>query len=359
MSFTWPDIPFQGSEVTAFAAAYKELAEHILDDYFNAPIGPLQHMEAPYRSKLVVKELLQEGLFYACFIIQQRSGTSGPGTDFVLGNSPINISDPDLAPEIIRRLGCKWGDFEASFQSSMKCSPPEPEPTPIEPDRCCEDGANPLEGATINTINTLMWGNPWRNMLSDLLNRYLNCQTDVFTASDVDSGDLEKMKEDLQKIIDRKDIIWHDNGYAGGNKVMDITNEFSSSKLASLGATKVYKVSTYGNRSHYVVGYVNVTVDQNDKVLCMRDDYDFAYGWEMNRSDGSKAGDPFTFKQPGHETVDENGDPLTAEEVCARKAMDGISCKGRDLPINSFYSCNGGGHNGGGRGAPVPINICF
>ena len=70
MTFNWPDIPFQGTEVTAFANAYKELAEAILDDYFNSPIGHLADVVLPYKEKAVVKELLQEGLFYACFIIQ-------------------------------------------------------------------------------------------------------------------------------------------------------------------------------------------------------------------------------------------------------------------------------------------------
>ncbi len=375
MSLTWPDIPFQGSEVTAFATAYKELAEAILDDYFNAPIGHLADMVLPYKEKLVMEKLLQEGLFYACFIIQQRSGTSGPGTDFVLGNSPIDISDPDLAPEIIRRLGCKWGDFEASFQNNMKCSPPEPEPTPEpEPDRCCEDGPNPLEGATINSIAAAMVGNPWSGMLTTLLNRYLNCQTDVLTSNDLNSNDLQKIKDDLQKIIDNKDRYTLDYGHQGGlhgrKKVVDNTGSYSASKLASMGASKVYSVSTYkpgffgiptpaANGGHYVVGYVDVVVDENDQVKCIRDDFDFEYGWVMDRSDGSNIGDPYSDKKPGSETKNPDGSNRTAEEVCAANSAALIGCKGRDLAINSFFGCDGGGHNGGGRGAPVPINVCF
>ena len=377
MSFTWPDIPFQGTEVTAFAAAYKELAEAILDDYFHSPIGHQADMVLPYKEKLVMKELLQEGLVYACFIIQQRSGVSGPGTDFVLGNSPIDLSDPNLTPVILRLLGCKWDEMEESLKNNIKCGQSEPEETEIEDLRCCEHGASAGEGATINSVRGAMGLNPWGDMLAKLMNKYLNCENQVFTEDDINSGDLQKIKEDLQKIIDRRNTHSYDWGYMGGQygrkKVEDITSSFSSSELATIccqPAAKVYSVSTYlpgffniptpaFNGGHYVVGYVDVAVDANGNVICMRDDYDFAYGFEMDRSDGSRQGDPYSGRRPGTHTVDSNGNPLTPEQVCANHSVALIGCKGRDIAINSFFGCNGGGHNGGGRGTPVPVRVCF
>ena len=377
MTFNWPNIPFQGTEVTAFANAYKELAEAILDDYFNSPIGHLADVVLPYKEKAVVKELLQEGLFYACFIIQQRSGTAGPGTDFVLGNSPIDISDPDLEPTVLRLLGCKWDEMEQSFQNNMKCGKEPPEETEIEDNRCCEQGASLGEGATINSVRAAMGLNPWGDMLAKLMNKYLNCETQVFNENDLDPNDRQKIKEDLQKIIDNRDRYSFDYGYMGGRngrkKVEDITSSFSSSKLASMccePVAKVYSVSTYKpgffgiptpgfNGGHYVVGYVDVGVDANGNVICMRDDYDFAYGFEMDRSDGSHQGDPYSGRRPGTHTVDSNGNPLTPEQVCSNHSVALIGCRGRDLAINSFFGCDGGGHNGGGRGTPVPIRVCF
>ena len=364
MTFNWPDIPFQGTEVTAFAAAYKELAEAVLDYYFNAPIGHQSDMVLPYREKLVMEQLLQEGLVYACFIIQQRSGVSGPGTDFVLGNTPFNISDALLSPDLVRLLGCKWDEMEESWHNNIKCGKEPPEVPLVEDNRCCEEGASFAEGATINTLNTLMVGNPWRDMLSTLLNKYLNCESTPLTQNDLNSNDLQKIKEDLQKMINNRDDYFRDVGWDASNarKVTDITSNFSAAQLSYWGATKVYRVSTYSTwltplpwtGGHYVVGYTNVTTDANDNVLCIKDDYDFEYGWLMDRSDGSLPGDPYSGRIPGSETYDQFGNPRSHQET-----SDARGDFGRNLPINSFYGCNGGGHNGGGRGTPIPINICF
>jgi len=365
MSFTWPTIPFQGPEVTAFATAYKELAEEILNNYyFNAPIGHQADMVLPYREKLVMEQLLQEGLVYACFIIQQRSGTPGPGTDFVLGNSPIDLSDPNLRPTVIRLLGCDWNEMEESYQNNIKCGNLPPEEPPVEPNRCCEQGASFAEGARINTINTFQFGNPWRDMLSLLLNKYLDCESSPLTANDLNSNDLAKIKDDLQKLIDNKDKFYPDIGWnqAQAKKVQETTGDYTAAQLAYWGATKVYRVSTYSNAftapadqgGHYVVGYTTVTTDANDNVLCIKDDYDFEYGWAMDRSDGSLPGDPYSGRKPGSKTYNPDGTPRTHKQT-----SDAHGDFGRNLPINSFYGCNGGGHNGGGRGTPIPINVCF
>ena len=128
--------------------------------------------------------------------------------------------------------------MEESFQNNMKCGKKPPEEPPVEDNRCCEEGASFAEGATINTLNTLMAGNPWRDMLSQLLNKYLNCETQTFTENDLSSADLNGIKEDLQKIIDNRDRYRLDYGYLGGirgrKKVVDITSSFSSSELGTI-----------------------------------------------------------------------------------------------------------------------------
>ena len=89
MTFNWPDIPFNGSEVSTFVDAYKDLGDAIIDQW-DEKVDP-RELHAPFTNKDTVKELIQAGLVYASFIIQQRAGVAGPGTDFDLGNSPTPI----------------------------------------------------------------------------------------------------------------------------------------------------------------------------------------------------------------------------------------------------------------------------
>ena len=98
MTFNWPDIPFSGTEVDAFVTEYKALAQAIIDEYEidNGKVIIMdkieRYIEEPYRDINFLKELLEGGLLYASFIIKQRSGGTGPGTDFVIGNSPFLLS---------------------------------------------------------------------------------------------------------------------------------------------------------------------------------------------------------------------------------------------------------------------------
>ena len=130
MTFNWPDIPFNGNEVSTFVDAYKELGDAILDQW-DKKVFP-RELHAPFTNKDTVKELIQAGLVYSSFIIQQRAGVAGPGTDFDLGNSPTPIPlDIGERIEFYQDLGCVW-DPEKMGDSWEEANTrfPNPEPLP-------------------------------------------------------------------------------------------------------------------------------------------------------------------------------------------------------------------------------------
>jgi len=358
MSFTWPDIPYQGSEVTAFVTAYKELAEEILGDYYDdlGPIFDIGELEMPYVEKSVVKDLLEEGILYASFIIQQRSGTTGPGTDFVLGNSPIDISDPNLQPEVIRLLGCKWGEFESSFENNINCGktpPEEPDWTKPDPDqkKCCDGGTTPLEhlkiGGWIAWAGGPIIGNPFANIIGDAMSQYLSCDDTLINEDNLSADQLEKLRQIAQGEID-------------AGRADDVTGETPAATRTRIGASKVYRVSFYKKTysAHLLLGTATVTTDENNNVKCIHDDFDFEYGVEADRSDGSFAGDPITGTKAGDWTRNPDGSCRTKEEVQADPRYGGGGH--RDTVLGAFDGCDGSHNNGcGGRGRPVPIKICF
>jgi len=371
MSFTWPTVPYQGSEVTAFAAAYKELAEAVLSEYFDfgGPTGEIAGIEGPYIEKLVVKELLQEGLLYACFIIQQRSGTTGPGTDFVLGNSPIDISDPNLQPDVIKLLGCKWGEFESSFENNIKCGnkPQEPPPDPDD-GTCCTGSPTPLEGGILNTWGAVNVQKPFAWVIVEAMKRYLSCDSTPITADDLTDAQKQLLKEIAQKHLDNARTKGYNN-YTGqqpggrGPIVTPLTDAYNQANLR--GATSIYRVSFYGDGRtvHKLLGRAKVTADANDNVMCIKDDFDFDYGVRADRSDGSFAGDPITGYEFGENMIGSDGSPHTnlqdvKDDWDSGAPPDGPGSFGaeREMIANAaLENCPGGK----GRGAPVPINICF
>jgi hypothetical protein len=125
MSFNWPDIPFTGAEVEAFVDAYKGLAESIINDYDNYIIDPSE-LKSPYRYKENTKLFLEYGLLYSAFIIKQRAGNSGPGTSFILGNSPYQQSlNSKQKKKIAESMGCVWDpeQIKDSYDENVKNDP--------------------------------------------------------------------------------------------------------------------------------------------------------------------------------------------------------------------------------------------
>lgn len=129
MTFNWPDIPFSGTEVDAFVVEYKALAEAILNDMDDDndvhPVAAFK-LKTPYQSKQNLKIYLEYSLLYSAFIVKQRAGNSGPGTDFELGNSPVGpIFGEDQAQNFAERLGCTFTkeSIECSFRNSSDGDP--------------------------------------------------------------------------------------------------------------------------------------------------------------------------------------------------------------------------------------------
>ena len=119
MTFNWPDIPFSGTEVDAFVAEYKIVAEEL---YYNYPYDSTE-LSTPYVNDAALKKYLEYGLIYAAFIVKQRAGNSGPGTDFILGNSPFGptfaMNTPAKRKYIMQNLGYKSGrDYSIAGDSS-------------------------------------------------------------------------------------------------------------------------------------------------------------------------------------------------------------------------------------------------
>lgn len=127
MTFNWPDVPFSGTEVDAFVAEYKSFAQDVLDSYdtWGSGIGTdyaqqkdIGYTALPYHTKENVKIYLESALVYSAFIIKQRAGNLGPGTDFTLGNSPLNVElDEPQTKRVNEKLNCSWedGSFEMCF----------------------------------------------------------------------------------------------------------------------------------------------------------------------------------------------------------------------------------------------------
>lgn len=110
MTFNWPDIPFSGTEVDAFVVAYKEFAQDVLDAYSGGEFSEtneVDQMLLPYGNYANMKVYLESALLYSAFIVKQRAGNAGPGTDFELGNSPLGT--PLTGPQsstLAGRMGC-------------------------------------------------------------------------------------------------------------------------------------------------------------------------------------------------------------------------------------------------------------
>ena len=420
MSFTWPEIPFTGAEVEAFVTAYKQLAEAIYNDWDNDPYHiysfpvdendnggeTISRLKAPFRRKATIKILLEYGLVYAAFIVKQRAGNSGPGTDFDLGNSPLA---PQLSSQerlqLFKDLGCVF------TKEAMECaygknnggkSPPTPigpelfpdgnptdDPDPDDqpsndddPPEDCPD-KNLRENFYLGLANIPPFSSCYRDIKGKLLDRYLSCNDSVFTKDDL-GGKYNSLKNNLQEFM---------NSYSDGEKQYNfsrtdsvthkrnITSSFTAEQKARMGAGPtdiIWQTSFYGSIGqrlclHTLFGNAIVITNSSGTVLRLLDDFDFVYGNEADRPDASYSGQPNPGKKPGllfntHQ-LDNSGNPVPVGHPTAASATVYPPATTVDeLPNNSNpwdpgeIGRNVVGTNyveGGGKGQPVPININF
>lgn len=336
MSFNWPEIPFTGAEVEAFVNAYKGLAEYIYDEFENYMYT--LESKAPYTNRESLKQLLESGLVYSSFIIQQRSGSSGPGTDFNLGNSPHRpqLSDPQKE-WVLKNIGCvfdpdsmkdawknnglpgnpplfgdandplgnpasdDWGDGNGDPKDEKdpnECPPGSecsgngqggcPEGKICRNCRCVPDDcpSNPCslttkESLLINSYSAVGFGGI-RNAKADLLTRYLTCNATQFTENNLNQGQLNEIRDEVV-------------GIATGriryklNPQVEVTGYLTSIQKTLWGmeeTDRVFQIGSYGGGSLSIstlLGSCYVITNSTGLVAKgVRDDFDFSYGYERS-----------------------------------------------------------------------------
>ena len=418
MTFNWPDIPFNGSEVSTFVDAYKDLGDAIIDQW-DEKVDP-RELHAPFTNKDTVKELIQAGLVYASFIIQQREGVAGPGTDFDLGNSPTPIPlDIGERIQFYEDLGCVWDEDKMgdSWEESNRRFP-NPEPldpageddlnrrypndgdnpndndpyNPDEPKKCpeipCPPGFICVNGICVeeeceedpcnltareqalffgfNLISPIVG---LSEMKAGLTKRYLTCNTSIFTENDISTGLRDRMQHELTKIINGK--IFYST-IAGQRRVVltDVTSQVPANLKSAIGyqaGEKIWKTETYTPNlgSTYALGGVYViadgTTNQARKVL---DDFDFAYGYEalsqwspFNQNASRFVGTTYTGRRNGQMYTNNGCDPDTLLNNLANNIRTGPCGVGDDdWKANMAREVIISAYKCG-RGTPVPVNI--
>jgi len=425
MTFNWPDIPFSGTEVDAFVVEYKALAQTIYDEwdddsemriYDFDPSGvdlPIPLLKAPFRRRSTIKILLENGLVYAAFIVKQRAGNSGPGTDFELGNSPLS---PGMS--IGQRLGL-FKDLGCVFtKEAMECAhrnnndgknPPvdlgdpynvlqdggiQDNPDDIDPDdpnindhdpndppKPCDD-KNLRENALIGLANTPgPFSSCFRDVKAKLLDRYLICNDSVFTENDMQNK-MPNLRENVQEFFDSTSNNQNQRGLFGSaTKRSDITSDFSAEQKARLGAgptDKIHQVNFYTDPGPRLClttmfGIAIVITTSSNQVLRILDDFDFVYGNQADRPDASYTGQPNPGKKPGTYFDSAGyqkdrwgnpvpiGDPSAVSSQIYPPATEISDIQntqnwaspteiGRNIVADNFL-------NGSEKGQPVPINI--
>lgn len=404
MTFNWPDIPFTGAEVQTFANAYKELAEAIYEDYqTNGDVGKaFNELKMPYRDSEVIKVLLEEGILYGCFIIQQRSGSIGPGTDFNLNNSPFRRAFSEKQIEkLVKNLGCI---YTSAGMSASWAKNREKDPSLNDPDnRFNPDGSPNLDDVVGDLIRTLtdeskgdpenlnseqffellrqkqtgdvnfwenfiisLWEgirapfgvNPFRNLITTSVRQYLGDDGSPITNSSFPPEVINNLETEIQRLLDRPRGLWPQNSGVpnvpvsgrGGPPFVDVTSQYNEIQKQSFNfqpGDKIVVFPTYTSDLGNLLGVATAVVDSNGNVKSVHDDFDFMYGYEINRSGTNQIpGSPYNQNQRVNgSSWNKNGVSQTAEQVL--EEHDGVH---RATIINAHES---------NRGTPVPITITF
>jgi hypothetical protein len=393
MSFNWPTIPFTGAEVEAFVTAYKELAEEIYNDYkINGDIGgSFPDLKVPYKTNEVIKILFEEGLFYASFIVKQRAGNSGPGTNFDLNTSPLKL---DILNDIAKYLGCVFTqqDMSDSWDENHENNPGIGNPGNSGPDGDDDDiddfvdyiikelldgfegdpsnlnmgkhntntvsasseNMTAWENFLINTWNVLNLLNPMKDMIVTAIQRYLSDNKNPITNANFSENQILNMKNEVQRLYDRPKARWPNGSPNGGPlgvgpSSVDVTSKYNLQQQQAFNVPNggtIREMPFYGTDLESLLGVATVVVNSVGKVISVHDDFDFAYGNEVNRSNTNQIpGQNYNQNQiQNGSDWNVNGVAQTREQVLANR--EGIH---RAIIIEA--------HTKTGRGTPVPINI--
>ena len=416
MTFNWPDIPFSGTEVDAFVTEYKALAQAIIDEYEidNDKIIIMdkieRYIEEPYRDINFLKELLEGGLVYASFIIKQRSGGTGPGTDFVIGNSPFLNSMTEAQRSVFfSLLGCVFtkDGMTAAFNSNGNLLGGSPRPQLAEtlidevmndeagnpfpnnyndqpPTTFLEDLWNTLIGAddsalgdwtNLGLLLQRLWfstGNKATAKIPDFMDNYFNGDGSQVTENSFTQEELEDLRAGLQEAFDKGGRI-RDPGYSGPiwkAPTVPRTEQFTPTAQQQFdfnmeAGDTAHIVRTYGTSLQLLLGTTIVIKDANGNFKSVHDDYDFVYGNEADRSDGTSAGEPITNTQDGamYRNGWNNGPGLNHSQVqseIGRGAFEASVVQegfgGAAGRIGRSFIVDG---HKEGKGTPFPIKVRF
>tara|TARA_B100000686_G_scaffold235393_1_gene243259 strand:- start:5300 stop:6550 length:1251 start_codon:yes stop_codon:yes gene_type:complete len=416
MSFNWPTTGFTGTEVEAFETAYKELAEGIISCYEMQEYGdaiPTSTLYAPYKNGDMMEFLLQEAFLYASFIIKQRAGNAGPGTDFILGSSPFQVELPkDELGEFYKNLGCVFDKQEMIDSWNWNKDNNIDWYNPLDPTGVWSEA---LEGLIDKLImgrdgkgsNSLMdeyigdeedpdrywWEDPlikfWRDIfnpvwhtltgfagggqrwgkeMANLTLQYLKNDKTAFTENNMSASRREGMKNEIQRIIDRSRGVWptfHSQcggGYRSCTSVarLNITDQYTASEKAQYNLPaggNIYEVTFYGTNLEGLFGTARVTTDAAGNVLGVYDDFDFVYGFEIRRETPGNGIHGMSYNNGDvthgsyfNSSVWENGtDEQKSDDTARVRDEYNLDLK-REIIAGGHYQ---------NRGLPVPIRIQF
>jgi len=338
MTFNWPDVPFSGTKVDAFVVAYKAFAQEVLDAYdteFYDAAHSVEYIRLPYMTKENVKIYLEKALVYSAFVIKQRAGESGPGTDFELGNSPMNIElPPGEAGSLLKKLGCTWDNdsFDICFENGDNDNPDDKKLAPSDPppevddvaDGAADDGDGdgPDDDDCPKTLSNYRGGGPKATNNGQSPDKSLLWQTYVAVLKG--AGLAVLAIPGIGSLWTTGDMLGHYLGGSGttytgagfvnptlGSEINSYVNKYSASYVTELNPSsaarsaygmdandKMYSVDFYGylwlasgfgtatiitDGSENNVGNIIGNISYVKQIF---DDYDFLYAYTIIRNSG-------------------------------------------------------------------------
>ena len=172
----------------------------------------------------------------------------------------------------------------------------------------------------------------FRDIKTELLNRYLSCDDSVLTENDIQDK-LPSLRELVQEFFDLTSDGERQFTLLGSyEKRLNITSAFSPEGLARMGVgagQKVHRVSFYTDPGprlclHTMFGTALVITTSDETVLRILDDFDFAYGNQADRPDASFTGQPNPGQKPGpwhtYHQRDNDGNAVPIGDPTARNS---------------------------------------
>ena len=227
-----------------------------------------------------------------------------------------------------------------------------------------------IEWTNLGLIIQRLWfstGNKAAAKIPDFMDRYLYGDGSQVTETNFTEQELADLKSGLQEAFDKGGMI---RNPAGGGNLVPRIEQFTPSPQQEFDfdmqpGDTVHTVRTYGTTLELLLGTTIVVKDSSGNIKSVHDDYDFVYGNEADRSDGSSAGEPITDIQDGamYRPGWDNGPGLNHLQVSAQigfLAFEG-HVLGEDYGdaaarIGRMFIITG---QATGKGTPFPIKVRF